>query len=73
MLNNNSINTSSFKAVGVRKGGLKIDKNDLSPVVLKIQAFECLIMMMIRAMMLNNNSFNRSSFKPVVYSKEGGG
>ena len=36
MLINTSIKRSFFKAVGVRKGGLKIDKNDLSPAVQKI-------------------------------------
>ena len=35
MLIYNSINRSSSKAVGVCKGGLKFDKNDLSPGVLK--------------------------------------
>ena len=40
MLINTSINRSSFKAVGVRKGGLKIDKNDRSPAAQKIQAFK---------------------------------
>jgi len=36
MLNNTSINKSSFEAVGVRKGRLKIDKNDLSSAAQKI-------------------------------------
>jgi len=43
MLNNTSINRSSFKTVGVCKGGLTFDKNDLSPVVLKIKAIKCLL------------------------------
>ena len=44
MLINTSINRSSFKAVGVIKGGVKFDKNDLSPAVLKIKAIQCLLL-----------------------------
>ena len=36
MLNKTSMNRSSSKAVGVCKGGMKFDKNDLSPAVQKI-------------------------------------
>ena len=37
MLNNTSINRSSFNTVRVSKGGgLKFDKNELSPAVQKI-------------------------------------
>jgi len=41
MFNNVSINRDSFKAVGIgiRGGGLKFDRNDLTPAVLKIWAF----------------------------------
>jgi len=42
MLINTSINRSSSKGVGVRKGGLKFDKNDLSPAVLKMWTIKCL-------------------------------
>jgi len=40
MFDNILINRSSSKAVGVGKGGLKFDKNNLSPAVQKIQAFK---------------------------------
>ena len=36
MLNTTSINGSFSKPMGVCKGALKVDKNDLSPAVLKI-------------------------------------
>jgi len=43
MLTYTSINRLSSKAVGVWKGGLKYDKNDLSPAVQKILAIKCLL------------------------------
>jgi len=43
MLINTAINRSSFKAVAVLKGGLKINENDLSPAVQKIYAFKSLL------------------------------
>jgi len=43
MLINTSINRSSLEAVGVRKGGLKIDKNDIYPAVQKTQTFKSLL------------------------------
>jgi len=38
-----TINRSSSKAVRVCMGGLKFDKNDLSPAVQKILAIKCLL------------------------------
>jgi len=40
---NTLINRSSSKAMEVCKRGLKFDKNDLSPAVLKIWAFKSLL------------------------------
>jgi len=42
MLINTSIDRSSSKAGGC-KGGVKFDKIDLSPAVLKIKAIKCLL------------------------------
>jgi len=43
MLIYTSVNMPSSKAVGVCKGGLKFDKNDLSPADQKILAIKCLL------------------------------
>ena len=44
MINNTLMNRSSSKAEGaIKGGGLKFDKNDLTPAVLKIWAFKSLL------------------------------